>query len=49
MQYDDKHIISIGNLVETMWLTKYLTPKGIVYDQGSEFNGNKFIKYLIKY
>ena len=36
------------NLVETIWLYEYLRPIEIVYDQGKEFIGHKFRKYLIE-
>ena len=35
IQYDDKIAITIANLVETMWLTRYPRPMEITYDQGS--------------
>ena len=35
MQYDNKIVISIVNLVETAWLTRYPRPMEITYDQGS--------------
>ena len=35
-QYGDKRVISIANLVETMWLTRHPIPMEIMYDQGSE-------------
>ena len=35
-QYNDKIAASIANLVETMWLTRYIRPTEITYDQGSE-------------
>ena len=41
-QYEDKRAISIANLVETMWLTRYPRPTEITYDQGSEFIGHEF-------
>ena len=47
-QYDDKRSIYIANLVETVWLSRYPRPIEITYDQGSEFIGHKFIKYLIE-
>ena len=43
-QYDDKIAISVANLVETMWLTKYPRPTEIMYDQRSEFIGHEFRK-----
>ena len=33
-QYDDKRAISITNLVETTWLSRYPRPIEIMYDQG---------------
>ena len=33
-QYEDKIEISIANLVETMWLSRYLRPVEIMCDQG---------------
>ena len=47
-KYDDKRAIPIANLVETMWLTRYTIPTEIRYDQGSEFIGHEFRKYLIE-
>ena len=48
MQYNDKRAISIANLDETMWLTRYPIPMEIMYDQVSEFIGPQFIKFLIE-
>ena len=45
-RYDDKRAISIANLVETTWLTRYPRPMEITYDQGLEFIGHEFRKYL---
>ena len=47
-QYDDKRVISITNLVETTWMSRYSRPIEIQYDQGSEFIGREFRKYLIE-
>ena len=33
-KYEDKRAISIANLVETLWLTRYHRPMEITYDQG---------------
>ena len=38
-QYKDKRAISIANLVETTWLSRYHIPIKIMYDQGREFIG----------
>ena len=45
-QYGDKREISIADLVGTTWLTRYYRPIEITYEQGSEFIGHKFRKYL---
>ena len=47
-QYDDKIVISIANLFETTWLNRYPRSMEITYDQGSEFIGHEFRKYLIE-
>ena len=47
-QYDDKRSISIANLVEITWLTRYPIPTDITYDQGSKLISNEFIDSLIE-
>ena len=47
-QYDDKRAIYTTNLVGTTWLYRYPRPIEIMYDQGSEFIGHRFIKSLIE-
>ena len=47
-QYDEKRAISITNLVETMFLTRYPRPMEITYDQVSEFIGHEFRKFPIE-
>ena len=47
-QYDDKRTISISNLVEATWLSRYPRPIKITYDQGSEFIGHEIRKSLIE-
>ena len=47
-QYDSKRAISITNLVETTWLSIYPRSMEIMYDQGSKFISNEFIKSLIE-
>ena len=47
-QYEDKISISIANLVETIWLSRYPRPIEITYDQGKEFSGHELIKSLIE-
>ena len=46
-QYYDKREISIANLVETTWMSRYPIPIEIMYDQGSEFIGHEFRKSII--
>ena len=47
-QYKDKRAMSISNLVETTWLSRYPGPTEITYDQGLESIGHEFIKSLIE-
>ena len=47
-KHEDKIAISITNLVETTWLSRYPRPIEITYDQGKEFIGHKFRKSLIE-
>ena len=47
-QYNYKRGISIVNLDETKWLTRYPGPMEITYDQDSKFIGHEFIKPLIE-
>ena len=48
VQYDDKIAITIANLVETTWMSRYPGPIEITYDQGKYFIGHKFRKSLIE-
>ena len=47
-QYTNKIEISIANLVETMWLSRYPRTMEITYNQGSEFIFHNFRKSLIE-
>ena len=47
-QYDDKIVISIANLVETTWVSRYPRPIEIMYDQVKESICLEFIKPLIE-
>ena len=47
-QYNDKRAISIANLVEPIWMSRYPIPMEITYDQVSEFIGHELIKSLIE-
>ena len=44
VQYDDKRAITVANLVEQVWLSRYPWPSLITYDKGSEFIGSEFQK-----
>ena len=41
-QYDDKKAMSIENLVESTWMSRYPWTYRIMYDCVSEFLGHKF-------
>ena len=41
-EYDDKRAISIANIFEQVWLSRYLRPSLITFDRGNEFIGDKF-------
>ena len=41
-KYSDKKSITIANLVEQTWLSRYPWPTLITYDRGSEFIGFEF-------
>jgi len=41
-QYDDKKSITVANIVEQEWLTRYPRPSLITLDRGSEFIGEDF-------
>ena len=47
-KYDNKHAITIANLVENTWLDRYPWPTKILHDQESEFIGNEFKNPLIQ-
>ena len=40
--YDDKRAISVANIVEQEWLTRYPKPDTCTIDRESEFIGHKF-------
>ena len=46
-KYYNKRGITITNLVETIWLTRYLWPTKITYDQGSYLIVIEFKNYPI--
>ena len=45
-EYDDKRSITVANIVEQEWLSRYPWPTQITYDRGSEFIGNEFQKLI---
>ena len=47
-RYYDKRAISIADLLETTWLSRYPRQIEITYDQGKEYIGHKFRKSLIE-
>ena len=42
VKYEDKRVISIVNLVETTWMSRYPKPIEIKQDQGKECIGHEF-------
>ena len=42
VQIPNKEAITIANLVEQVWLSRYPWPTEITYDRGSEFIGHDF-------
>ena len=47
-QYDDKRSITVANIVEQEWFSRYPWPTQITYDRGSEFIGQDFQQMLTK-
>ena len=47
-KYDYKCETTTANFVENVWLTRYLWPMQITYNQGSEFIGHDFKNPLIQ-
>ena len=45
-QFDDKRAITIANIVEQEWLSRYPWPTQVTFDRGSEFMGEDFKKML---
>ena len=48
VQYSDKHVDKITNLVEKPWLFRYPRPKIMAYNFRNEFLSYAFKNYLIK-
>ena len=47
-QYDDKRSITVENIVEQEWFSRYPWPSQVITDRGSEFIGQDF-KEMIRY
>ena len=45
-QYDDKRSITVANIVEQEWFSRYPWPTQITFDRGSEFIGQDFQKMI---
>lgn len=46
-QYDDKCSITVANIVEQEWFSRYPWPTQVTFDRGSEFIGQDF-KHMIQ-
>ncbi len=45
-QYDDKQSITVANIAEQQWFSRYPWPTQITFDRGSEFIGQDFQKMI---
>jgi transposase InsO family protein len=48
-QYDDKRAITVANIAEEEWFSRYPWPTQVPFDRGSEFIGHEFKKMLNDY
>jgi hypothetical protein len=48
-QYDDKRAITVANIAEEEWFSRYPWPTQVIYDRGTEFIGQEFQKMLDDY
>src|SRR5687767_7612144 len=46
-QYDNKKSITVANIAEQEWFSRYPWPTQVTFDRGSEFNGKDFQKMLV--
>jgi len=46
-QYDDKISITVANIVEQEWFSRYPWPTQVTFDRGSKFIGKDFAKMLV--
>src|SRR5687768_10056872 len=47
-QYDNKRSITVTNIEEQEWFSRYPWPTQVTYDRGSEFIGKDFQKMLVQ-
>ena len=45
-QYDDKRSITVANIAEQEWFSRYPWPTQVTFDRGSEFIGKDFQKMI---
>ena len=45
-QYDDKRSITVANIAEQEWFSRYQWPTQVTFDRGSEFIGKDFQKMI---
>jgi transposase InsO family protein len=45
-QYDDKKSITVANIIEQEWFSRYPWPTQVTFDRGSEFIGQDFQKMI---
>jgi transposase InsO family protein len=48
-QYDNKRAMSVANIVEEEWFSRYSWPTQVTFDRGTEFIGIEFQKMLDDY
>jgi hypothetical protein len=48
-QYDGKRAITVANIAEEVWFSRYPWPTQVTFDRGSEFIGHEFKKMLNDY
>ena len=46
-QYDNKKSITVANIAEQEWFSRYPWPMQVTFDRGSEFTGNGFKQMLV--
>src|SRR5687768_17805497 len=47
-QYDDKKSITVANIAEQEWFSRYPWPTQVTYDRGSEFIEQDFQKMIVR-